>query len=48
MLKWMSKVVFEETLVSGRACLIEIGCKSRCEFWKKHIGNRIREIGKQS
>ena len=32
MVKWMLRVVFEENMVSeiGRACLIEIGCKSRC------------------
>ena len=85
MVKWVLKVVFEENLVSeiGRACFIEIGCKSRCrhicskfglielvnliwltevslngmvklemnvngEFWKKHISNRIREVGKQA
>ena len=31
MVKWIWRVVFEENLVSeiGRACLIEIGCKSR-------------------
>ena len=31
MVKWVLRVVFEENLVSkiGRACLIEIGCKSR-------------------
>ena len=31
MVKWMLKVVFEENRVSeiGRACLIELGCKSR-------------------
>ena len=38
MVKWMLKVVFEENLVSeiGRACLIELGCKSmwwsRCRY----------------
>ena len=88
MVKWMLNVVFEENLVSdiGRACFIEIRCKSRwwsrcrhicskfglfelvnliwlrkvslngmvklgmnvnVEFWKKHIRNRIREVGKQ-
>ena len=31
MVKWMLKVGFEEYFVSeiGRACLIELGCKSR-------------------
>ena len=31
MVKWMLKVVFEENQVSEivRACLIELGCKSR-------------------
>ena len=31
MMKWMLKFEFEENLVSeiGRACLIEIACKSR-------------------
>ena len=89
MVKCVLKVVFEENLVSqiGRACLIEIGCKSRwwsrcrqiCskfglielvnliwlkkvslngmaklgmnvngEFYKKHICNRIREVGKHA
>ena len=35
MVKWMLKVVFEEKLVSeiGRACLIELGCKSR--WWSR-------------
>ena len=34
-MKWMLRVVFEENMVSeiGRACLIEIGCKSR--WWSK-------------
>ena len=31
LVKWMLRVVFKENMVSeiGRACLIEIGCKSR-------------------
>ena len=36
MVKWMLRVVFEESLVSeiGRACLIEVGCKSR--WWSRY------------
>ena len=39
MVKWMLKVVFEENLVSqiGRACLIELGCKSRWWSRCRHI-----------
>ena len=39
MVKWMLKVVFEENLVSeiGRACLIELRCKSRWWSWCRHI-----------
>ena len=39
MVKWMLRVVFEENLVSeiGRACLIEIGCKSRWWSRCRHI-----------
>ena len=35
MVKWMLRVVFEENMVSeiGRACLSEIGCKSR--WWSR-------------
>ena len=35
MVKWMLRVVFEENLMSeiGRACLVEIGCKSR--WWAR-------------
>ena len=35
-MKWMLRVVFEENMVSeiGRACLIEIGCKSR--WWSRY------------
>ena len=39
MVKWMLKVVFEENLVSEirRACLIELGCKSRWWSRCRHI-----------
>ena len=39
MVKSMLKVVFEENLVSeiGRACLIELGCKSRWWSQCRHI-----------
>ena len=39
MVKWMLRVVFEENMVSeiGRACLIEIGCKSRWWSRCRHI-----------
>ena len=42
MVKWMLRVVFEENLVSeiGRACLIEIGCKSRWWSRCRHICNK--------
>ena len=35
MVKWMLRVVFKENMVSeiGRACLIDIGCKSR--WWSR-------------
>ena len=38
MVKWMLRVVFEDNLVTeiGRACLIEIGCKSR--WWSRCRG----------
>ena len=51
MVKLMLRVVFEENLVSeiGRACLIEIGCKSRWWSRCRHIkllvsGSRWRAI----
>ena len=39
MVKWMLRVVFEENMVSenGRACQIEIGCKSRWWSRCRHI-----------
>ena len=39
MVKWMLRVVFEENLVSEivRACLIQIGCKSRWWSRCRHI-----------
>ena len=41
--KWMLKVVFEENLVSdiGRACLIELGCKSRWWSRCRHICSKF-------
>ena len=43
MVKWMLKVVFKENLVSeiGRACLIEIGCKSRWWSRCRHICSKF-------
>ena len=43
MVKWMLKVVFEENLVSeiGRACLIELGCKSRWWSQCRHICSKF-------
>ena len=43
MVKWMLRVVFEENLVSeiGRACLIEIGCKSRWWSRCRHICSKF-------
>ena len=43
MVKWMLRVVFEETLVSdiGRACLFEIGCKSRWWSQCRHICSKF-------
>ena len=43
MVKWMLKVVFEENLVSeiGRACLIELGCKSRWWSRCRHICSKF-------
>ena len=43
MVKWMLKVVFEENLVSeiGRACLIELGCKSIWWSRCRHICSKI-------
>ena len=42
-MKWMLRVVFKENMVSeiGRACLIEIGCKSR--WWSRcsHICSKL-------
>ena len=45
MLKWMLQVVFEENLVSeiGRACLIELGCKSR--WWSRCRHNICCKFG---
>ena len=45
MVKWMLRVVFEENLVSeiGRACLIEIGCKSR--WWSIDAGIYVASLG---
>ena len=42
MVKWMLNVVFEENMVSeiGRACLNEIGCKSRWWSRCRHICRR--------
>ena len=39
MVKWMLRVVFEENLMSeiGRACLVEIGCKSIWWACCRHI-----------
>ena len=44
MVKWMLKVVFEEKLVSeiGRACLIELGCKSK---WWSRCGHLCGKFG---
>ena len=43
MVKWMLKVVFEENLVFeiGRACLIELGCKSRWWSRCRHICSKF-------
>ena len=43
MVKWMLRVVFEENMVSkiGRACLIEIGRKSRWWSRCRHICSRF-------
>ena len=43
MVKWMLKVVFEENLVSefGRACLFELGCKSRWWSQCRHICSKF-------
>ena len=43
MVKWMLKLVFEENLVSeiGRACLIELGCKSRWWSRCRHICSKF-------
>ena len=43
MVKWMLRVVFEKNLLSkiGRACLIEIECKSRWWSRCRHISNRF-------
>ena len=43
MVKWMLKIVFEENLVSeiGRACLIELGCKSRWWSRCRHICSKV-------
>ena len=37
MVTWMLKVVFEVVSEIGRACLIELGCKSRC----RHICSKF-------
>ena len=46
MVKWMLRVVFEENLMSeiGRACLVEIGCKSRWWARYRHICSKIELI----
>ena len=43
MVKWMLRVVFEENMVSeiGRACLVEIGCKSRWWARCRHICSKF-------
>ena len=43
MVKWMLKVVCEEKLVSeiGRACLNELGCKSRWWSRCRHICSKV-------
>ena len=47
MVNWMLRVVFEENLLSeiGRACLIEIGCKTR--WWSRcgHINLYVWDNG---
>ena len=47
MVKWMLKVVLKENLVSeiGRACLIEIGCKSR---WWSRCRHYVISLGRLS
>ena len=46
MVKWMVRVVFEENMVSeiGRACLFEIGCKSRWWSRCRHICRKFLEL----
>ena len=43
MVKWILRVVFEENLMSeiGRACLVEIGCKSRWWARCRHICSKF-------
>ena len=47
MVKWMLRVVFEENMVSeiGRACLSEIGCKSRWWSRCRHICSKFGLLG---
>ena len=42
-MKWMLRMVFEENLMSdiGRACLVEIGCKSRWWARCRHICSKF-------
>ena len=46
MVKWMLRVVFEENLMSeiGRACLVEIGRKSRWWARCKHICSKFGQM----
>ena len=45
MVKWMLRVVFEENLSEiGRACLVEIGCKSRLWAQYRHICSKFGSI----
>ena len=43
MVEWMSRLVFEDNLMSeiGRACLIETGCKSRWWARCRHICSKF-------